>query len=199
MAVSKTNPKTNPGNFFEDYALGQEIAHATPRTVTQGDRALYGALYPNRFALQSSDEFARVSDAYQLLFETAEDEPAPAATASARVSRPSVRATETEFSEEILNMCQEMAEDDGAQIATRLYRKGRMLTYFVPREPNDGLTKVVLPTGDLVDSRTMTPQVVDVWSGEISMNQYEVSPQLCAQLFPGARSVQIRFGSVTQH
>jgi len=51
--------KTNPGNFFEDYRLGQTIAHATPRTVTEGDRALYGALYPSRFALQSSDEFAR--------------------------------------------------------------------------------------------------------------------------------------------
>jgi len=51
--------KTSPGNFFEDYRLGQRIAHATPRTVTEGDRALYGALYPSRFALQSSDEFAR--------------------------------------------------------------------------------------------------------------------------------------------
>jgi len=51
--------KTNPGNFFEDYHLCQRLAHATPRTVTEGDRALYGALYPSRFALQSSDEFAR--------------------------------------------------------------------------------------------------------------------------------------------
>jgi len=51
--------KTNPGNFFEDYHVGQWLAHATPRTVTEGDRALYGALYPSRFALQSSDEFAR--------------------------------------------------------------------------------------------------------------------------------------------
>ncbi len=51
--------KTNPGNFFEDYHVGQRLVHATPRTVTVGDRALYGALYPSRFALQSSDEFAR--------------------------------------------------------------------------------------------------------------------------------------------
>jgi 2-methylfumaryl-CoA hydratase len=51
--------KTNPGNFFEDYHVGQVLAHATPRTVTEGDRALYGALYPSRFALHSSDEFAR--------------------------------------------------------------------------------------------------------------------------------------------
>ncbi|MFQ5565519.1 MAG: MaoC family dehydratase [Paracoccaceae bacterium] len=50
--------KTDLGNFFEDYHVGQRLAHATPRTVTLGDRALYGALYPSRFALQSSDEFA---------------------------------------------------------------------------------------------------------------------------------------------
>ncbi|NNU78923.1 MaoC family dehydratase [Halovulum dunhuangense] len=51
--------KTSPGHFFEDYRIGQVFRHATPRTVTTGDRALYHALYPSRFALTSSDEFAR--------------------------------------------------------------------------------------------------------------------------------------------
>src|SRR5918995_5116121 len=51
--------KTNPGNFFEDFSLGQEIRHATPRTVTAADAALYTALYGSRFAVQSSDVFAR--------------------------------------------------------------------------------------------------------------------------------------------
>jgi 2-methylfumaryl-CoA hydratase len=51
--------KTNPGNFFEDFRLGQFIRHATPRTVTAGDQALYTALYGSRFAVQSSDAFAR--------------------------------------------------------------------------------------------------------------------------------------------
>lgn len=50
--------KTDPGNFFEDFELGQVIDHATPRTVTEGDRALYGALYPTRFAVPSSAAFA---------------------------------------------------------------------------------------------------------------------------------------------
>lgn len=50
--------KTNAGNFFEDFTVGQVLEHATPRTVTEGDRALYGALYPSRFALSSSAEFA---------------------------------------------------------------------------------------------------------------------------------------------
>src|SRR5512140_2679444 len=51
--------KTNAGNFFEDFRLGQKIAHATPRTLTHGDAALYTALYGSRFALQSSDVFAQ--------------------------------------------------------------------------------------------------------------------------------------------
>ncbi len=51
--------KTNPGNFFEDFRLGQKIRHATPRTVTAGDVAVYQALFGSRFAVQSSDAFAR--------------------------------------------------------------------------------------------------------------------------------------------
>ncbi|HIJ63751.1 MAG TPA: MaoC family dehydratase, partial [Rhodospirillaceae bacterium] len=38
---------------------GQRIVHATPRTVTSGDQALYCALYGSRFAVPSSAEFAR--------------------------------------------------------------------------------------------------------------------------------------------
>lgn len=50
--------KTSQGNFFEDFRLGQRMRHATPRTVTPGDVALYTALYGGRFAVQSSDTFA---------------------------------------------------------------------------------------------------------------------------------------------
>jgi 2-methylfumaryl-CoA hydratase len=51
--------KITPGNFFEDFRLGQTIVHATPRTVSEGDVALYTALYGSRFAVQSSAAFAR--------------------------------------------------------------------------------------------------------------------------------------------
>jgi len=51
--------KTDPGNYFEDFRLGQVIVHATPRTITAGDVALYTALYGPRFSLFSSDVFAR--------------------------------------------------------------------------------------------------------------------------------------------
>jgi 2-methylfumaryl-CoA hydratase len=51
--------KTGGGRFFEDFRLGETIRHATPRTVTAGDVALYNGLFGARFAVQSSDEFAR--------------------------------------------------------------------------------------------------------------------------------------------
>lgn len=50
--------KTNPGYFFEDYRVGQVLNHATPRTLHDGDVAMYQALYGPRFALQSSWDFA---------------------------------------------------------------------------------------------------------------------------------------------
>lgn len=51
--------KTNPGNYFEDFYVGMNIVHATPRTVTDGDVSLYTALYGSRFAVQSSSAFAK--------------------------------------------------------------------------------------------------------------------------------------------
>ena len=57
--MSSSASKTNSGNFLEDFTINNRILHATPRTLTEGDRALYTALYPTRFALPSSDAFAR--------------------------------------------------------------------------------------------------------------------------------------------
>jgi len=58
--MSKTSAtKTGQGNFFEDFRIGQEFQHATPRTLTEADAALNVGLYGSRFAINSSDEFAR--------------------------------------------------------------------------------------------------------------------------------------------
>ncbi|WP_134323432.1 MaoC family dehydratase [Cumulibacter soli] len=50
--------KTVQGNYFEDFAVGQELVHATPRTITEGDIALYTGLYGSRFAATSASTFA---------------------------------------------------------------------------------------------------------------------------------------------
>ena len=57
--IPKGQSKFNVGNFFEDFYMDQLIEHATPRTITAGDSALYTALYGSRFALHSSKEFAK--------------------------------------------------------------------------------------------------------------------------------------------
>ena len=51
--------KTSAGNFFEDFAAGHVFRHAVPRTITEGDIALYIALTGDRRPLHCSAEFAR--------------------------------------------------------------------------------------------------------------------------------------------
>ena len=50
--------KSNPGRFFEDFRIGETIAHAPPRTLTPADRALNIALTGARHALFCADTFA---------------------------------------------------------------------------------------------------------------------------------------------
>lgn len=51
--------KINGGRFFEDFSLDELIQHATSRTITQGDCALYIALYGARQPLFCSAPFAQ--------------------------------------------------------------------------------------------------------------------------------------------
>ncbi len=56
---AKSKVKANAGNFFEDFFVGMQIVHATPKTVTEGDVALYTGLTGSRYALFSADRFAQ--------------------------------------------------------------------------------------------------------------------------------------------
>jgi len=58
--IAHASGKASAGRYFEDFALGETILHATPRTVSEGDVSLYTALTGSRFVLQSSDAFAQV-------------------------------------------------------------------------------------------------------------------------------------------
>lgn len=51
--------KTNPGNYFEDFEIGQTLEHAIPRTLTEGDNALYIGLTGDSFPIYCDAEFAR--------------------------------------------------------------------------------------------------------------------------------------------
>lgn len=51
MSVHSKSPA---GNFFEDFFIGQVFHHATPRTISEGDSALYIALTGARHILSSA-------------------------------------------------------------------------------------------------------------------------------------------------
>lgn len=56
--------RNRSGNFFEDFRVGMKIRHATPRTLTEGDRSLYIGLTGSRAALCTAE-----TNAAQLGFE----------------------------------------------------------------------------------------------------------------------------------
>lgn len=57
--MAKGQSKSKQGRYFEDFRLGQKLTHAAPRTLTEGDAAFYFALTGQRYAITSSDSFAR--------------------------------------------------------------------------------------------------------------------------------------------
>ena len=58
MHKSNATNKSPRGNFFEDFKIGQVFQHATPRTVSDGDSALYIALTGARQVLHSANPVA---------------------------------------------------------------------------------------------------------------------------------------------
>jgi len=59
MATIMQSNKTSSGRFFEHFTLNEVINHATPRTITAGDVALYVALTGSRNPLHCSEPFAQ--------------------------------------------------------------------------------------------------------------------------------------------
>lgn len=58
MHKSNATNKSSRGNFFEDFKIGQVFQHATPRTLSDGDSALYIALTGARQVLHSAQPVA---------------------------------------------------------------------------------------------------------------------------------------------
>lgn len=148
----------------------------------------------------TSEEFSEITDAYKFLKANANelgivDRPQ---RVTSQMMRPSVKPTETAFSDDIIEECKaciDGIEDESHHVSTILHRIGRQLTYFVPTIPANGNNEVVVPTGELVDTRHACPQVVPVDTREMSGGVYSVPRELCEDLFPGARSVKIRFSA----
>ena len=57
--LNSASSKERHGNYFEDFRLNQVIRHGTPRTVTDGDRAVFMALIGSRYACNSAETAAK--------------------------------------------------------------------------------------------------------------------------------------------
>ncbi len=47
------------GNFFEDFTVGSVFEHAVPKTVTEADSCLYGAIFGSHYPLHCATTFAK--------------------------------------------------------------------------------------------------------------------------------------------
>lgn len=156
-------------------------------------------------------EFSRITEAYRYICEHAEelgitDTPEPEEVANQnetvsprRVSRPSIKPTEREFDGQTMAECEaylDQCEFDGtAHIAAAIYRMGRNLTYFVRTPLATGRNAVVLPTGMLEDTRKTLPKMIVFDQRDAHGGFFEMPSETCAEHFPGARQIQIRFAS----
>jgi len=150
--------------------------------------------------------FARAKAAYDLIA------PSPAraggrASAGARTgARPRVTTRYAPLSPEAIAACRALlceAEagrpaDPCAMAATdhvpeAIRRHGRSLTYLVPTVLTAGVNRVALPTAVLEDPRRVKPRVLTVRAARSGAGEVRVPDRQRERLFPGARSVHIRF------
>lgn len=146
----------------------------------------------------TADEFRRISEAYKFLNEIIPDaKPLQARPAANSVTRPSLTPTEIQIDEAALRRCrdclvEECGDDAAKHIPESVIRNGRALTYIVQARLARGRNRIALPVAGLTDSQAATV-VLTVASYQLVGDQFSVSDHLCKGLFPGARSVTIRF------
>lgn len=183
-------------------------ASASRDDIRQAYRKLAFDKHPDR-SPETSAEFAKITEAYQFVTAHAAElgiddgtTRAPAANSTSsprRVSRPSLQASQKKFGRVTIVECQKLLEEEGEpggwHVATEVYRVGRNLTYYVPSRLEKGRNEIAFPTGMLTDSRRPMPRIIAIDSSEAPGGFYKMDQETCAEHFPGARSIQIRFGS----
>lgn len=177
--------------------------HADTSEIRQAYKALALEKHPDH-ASGSNAEFSVITDAYQFLrsnFDLLGIPDAPVQPSTPRrtvTSRPLMQPTETEFTDDVIAECKACLPSNAQaaqHVSTILHRMGRKLTYFVPTAAANGINEVAVPTGELVDTRRAHPQVVPVDAQDITSGVYDVPTDVIEDLFPGARSVKIRFAA----
>lgn len=190
---------------FETLGVSTE---ATKNEIRAAYRMLAFKKHPDQHP-ECGSEFARITEAYRFICEhadelgiteaPAEEEVANEPVAPRRVSRPALQATEEEFDATTMLECEaHLDEYEGTftgHVPSAIYRKGRNLTYFVKTPLAKGRNAVSLPTGMLEDTRKTLPKLVTFDFRDAHGGYFEMPAETCAEHFPGARKIQIRFAS----
>ena len=147
----------------------------------------------------NATQFIELKEAYEFLQRNADDLGIPSKRpTTAAATRPTMRATESRLSSEEVTICADALGDlqqnsSGKHIPSAMRRRGRRLTYIVKSKLNEGLNKIAVPTGALVNSRKIEPQVLEVDGSDTVNGAYVVPAEICAKLFPGANRVSVEF------
>lgn len=204
--MSPIDRLTSRNQAFE--VLGVPL-YATKSEIRQAYRDLAFRKHPDQHP-ECGNEFSRITEAYRFICDNAEElgvvdrpEPEDVSNVNAgprRVSRPSIKASESEFDAATMSECEAYLDDcvyEGtSHIASAIYRKGRNLTYFVKTPLAKGRNAVVIPTGMLADARKTLPKMIVFDFRDAHGGFFEMPEDTCAEHFPGARKIQIRFASI---
>ena len=110
------------------------------------------------------------------------------------------RARSTEFTEEALKACKALLSREGRigevtdHLPSRVERQGRSIVYIVSSTLGAGKNRIAMPTAVLEGSHRVSPKIMSFNSSSDGASEIEVPQVLREKLFPGARSVRIRFG-----
>ncbi len=184
-------------------------ATATRADIRKAYRSLAFKKHPDQHP-ECGNEFSRITEAYRFICDNAEElgiteapEPEEVSNESAaprRVSRPVLKANEQEFDAPTMSECEAYLEacdyEGTGHVASAVYRKGRNLTYFVKTPIAKGRNAVALPTGMLADARKTLPKIVTFDYRDANGVSFEMPADTCAEHFPGARMITIRFASI---
>lgn len=83
-------------------------------------------------------------------------------------------------------------------VVRAVQRQGRALTYLVSGPLAHGTNRVALPTALLESTRSLRPEVLAISTTSAGKGTVTVPDAVRSRLFPGARTVRIRFGTAVE-
>lgn len=160
---------------------------AAPEEVRAAFRRLAFETHPDRNA-GKEDMFARIRAAYEYL----RDGPVKATP-----SRPATEERVMPVSPEMADACRARlataARCDREHVPDALLRQGRRVAYMISTPLAVGLNQIAVPVADRDDPRRLATALLRVRSAKEGPGRVEVPEAICAEQFPGVRSVTLHF------